>query len=200
MDSITLVLAAGAGLSTSVGPCVAPRYLAMVGATSGRERGENLRVLGAFVGGSVLGYWLVANVAAVAARALALSAYVYAFIAAALIVSALVSLRRTGHHHDHSQPSQTSLGGMFLLGVTTALTVSPCCTPVLAALGIMAVHQPIEATLEVLAFSLGHLAPLGVAAIAGGTLSWLPTRYASAMTVVTAGITLALGCYYAVLA
>lgn len=200
MEVARLVLAAGAGISTSVGPCIAPRYLAMVGATSGRDRAACVRVLSAFVFGSVLGYWLVANVAAVAARALAVSAYVYGVIAAVLVASALVSLARGEKHHCAEAPSQASLGGILLLGATTALTVSPCCTPMLVALGVMAVHQPIDATLEVLCYSAGHLAPLGVAALAGGTFSRFPARFSLAMTTVAAGITLGLGLYYAVLA
>lgn len=200
MQPFTFGLAAIVGMTTSIGPCVAPRYIAVVSSTAGRPLGDRMRMLAVFIAGVVLGYWLIATIASLAARALSLSPMLYWALAITLIGSGLIAIQRVDScdHRDESAP--TSFGGLFLLGIGGSLVVSPCCTPMLAALGVMSASAPLDATLSIVAFSLGHLAPLIVAALAAGAFRRLPAAYASATSVVTGGLTVALGCYYAVLA
>lgn len=150
--------------------------------------------------GVMLGYWLIATIASFAARALSLSPALYWALAATLVASGMFSLVSINRCHHDEAMAPRSLGGMFLLGAAGSLIVSPCCTPMLTALGAMTAGEPLSATLAILSFSLGHVAPLFIATFAAGALRQIPKSFSSAMRMTTAGLTIALGCYYAVLA
>jgi cytochrome c biogenesis protein CcdA len=198
MDGAALTVAVGAGIASSVGPCTAPRSLAILAATTGQSAITRARITGTFLGGALLGYWLVANVAAIAARALSLSPVVYGGVAAILLVSGLVALFRADRTACAHAPGDLPNGAMFLLGLTTSLVVSPCCTPTLAALGMLDARDPFAATLLVAGYGAGHLAPVVLAA-AMGSFRFIKVPAVEA-NVVAAGLTIALGCYYVALA
>jgi cytochrome c-type biogenesis protein len=123
----------------------------------------------------------------------------------------MMLLRATPAKHDHTcgeacaqAKRPRSLGGMFLLGAGSALVISPCCTPVVAAIAgsAAATGSPIRGALLLATYAAGHAAPLFVAGNLGnGVRRLLPRlRNAQAPAIVAAVLLLALGCYYGVLA
>jgi cytochrome c-type biogenesis protein len=93
---------------------------------------------------------------------------------------------------------------VFSLGAASALVVSPCCTPVVAAVIGMTAGSADPAARAMLlgAFTLGHAAPLFLAG-ALGALCDRPLRAwnaSPAPAVVSGALMLALGGYYGMLA
>jgi thiol:disulfide interchange protein DsbD len=202
-----LVFAAGA--VTSVGPCAAPRYVALAALMNVSSRPA--RVVTAFVAGLTAAY-VVLGVAAGALGALwSMSRLVYAALAIVLAASGVVTLLRRDHAaHPHADPAaanagaQASLGGTFLLGASSAFVVSPCCTPIVAGIAGLTTasgHTGVGVAL-LAAFACGHALPI-VSAGALGTrvarcLRGVAASHASA--VVAGTLMLALAAYYGVLA
>jgi cytochrome c biogenesis protein CcdA len=133
-------------------------------------------------------------------------------LAGGLFVGGCLSLIRarpsapgaTGCEHDARPGAYRSLGAVYLLGASSALVVSPCCTPVVA--GIVAVAaatgKPVVGCALLIAYALGHAVPL----IAAGTLSRVAHRLipstigGQAPAIVGAILMMALGAYYGMLA
>jgi len=202
-----LVFAAGA--VTSIGPCSAPRYVALAALVN--ASGRPARVVTAFVAG-LIGAYVVLGVAAGALGALwSASRLVYAALAIALAAGGVVTLLRGGHaSHAHANRAggkgsmQASLGGTFLLGASSAFVVSPCCTPIVAGIaGLTTASGHTGVGVALLAtFACGHALPI-VSAGALGTrvargLRHVAASHASA--VVAGTLMLALAAYYGVLA
>jgi thioredoxin:protein disulfide reductase len=198
-----------AGAVTSVGPCAAPRYVALAALVNASRRPA--RVIAAFVAGLV-GAYVALGVAAGALGTLwTVSRFVYAAVAVALAAAGLVTLLRGGggcHAHDGDRPHHTgaraSLGGTFLLGASSAFVVSPCCTPIVAGIaGLTTASGHTTAGVALLAaFACGHALPI-VSAGALGTRVARALRHvaASQASAVVAGtLMLALAAYYGVLA
>lgn len=197
----TMWLAFAAGASTSIGPCVAPRYLALAALAQGRGlRGRSL-LLAAFCAGTLLGYGAVAAAGSMLAFVTAHSRWLYVLLAVALFAGAIGSLvkaDRQGCTHPGANPS---LGGAFLLGVSTSLVVSPCCTPALLAFGVAFVAGPSATVCALVAcFTVGHLAPTGLLLAGAAIPPSLTLRYRPAVATVNAGLLCALGAYYGMLA
>jgi cytochrome c biogenesis protein CcdA len=198
-----------AGAVTSVGPCAAPRYVALAALVNASRKPG--RVIAAFVAG-LAGAYVVLGVAAGAIGALwTISRFVYAALAVTLAVAGLVTLLRgagASHAHGnvraHEAGARASLGGTFLLGASSAFVVSPCCTPVVAGIAGLttASGHTGEGVALLAAFAVGHALPI-VSAGALGTrvvaaLRHLTASHASA--VVAGTLMLALAVYYGVLA
>jgi thiol:disulfide interchange protein DsbD len=202
-----LVFAAGA--VTSIGPCAAPRYVALAALVSASRR--PVGVLAAFVAG-IVGTYVVLGVAAGALGVLwSASAFVYAALAVVLAGAGIVTLLRgdrASHvHHDDAVPhpgAQAGLGGTFLLGASSAFVVSPCCTPIVAGIaGVTSASGHTGAGVALLAtFACGHVVPLVSAGALGSRVARLLRHVAAsnAPAVVAGTLMLALAAYYGVLA
>jgi len=207
-----IILVFLAGLATSLGPCVAPRYLA-VAAVAGTHR-RPLVPISAFIGGLTAAFMAIGFTAGALGALWSISSTVYALMGLALVAGGTIMLVRAvpgpGSHHEHRETHpgaaavgpNRSLGGIFLLGAASALVISPCCTPVVAAIVATstAIGQPVLGALLLLSYALGHSLPLLLAA----TLRQL-TGYAArvrlpvqASAIVSAVLMLALGFYLAV--
>jgi cytochrome c-type biogenesis protein len=191
------------GTLTSIGPCIAPRYVA-VAALAGSSR-RPLAVLSLF-GLGVVGAYVALGAAAGALGALiAWSAPLYATLATILIVAGIVTLvRATPHAHAEGTAARVpaSAGGTLLLGAATTLVVSPCCTPVIAAIAGLTIvsGRPATGAALLIAFALGHAAPLLLAA-AGARAPFAQRLGASPVpSIVGATLLIALGGFYGALA
>ncbi len=195
MTFVALALACAAGAASSIGPCVAPRYLALAAFARGNIR-TRMPVLASFTAGTVAGYAALAATGGAVSAIVRHSPMLYAVMAVVLAVSAIATLMRDDICCTHATVPR-SLGGIALLGMSSALVVSPCCTPAVLAFGALFVSgSHVSAALLAAAFAAGHLAPLG--------LLLLPVRVSlpdsRAAGTVSAGVTLALGAYYGLLA
>jgi thiol:disulfide interchange protein DsbD len=198
-----------AGAVTSIGPCAAPRYVALAALLNASRRPA--RVVAAFAAGLV-GAYVTIGVAAGALGALwSASRFLYAALAITLAVAGFATLLRvdcTSHVHDDVRAgdagARASFGGTFLLGASSALVVSPCCTPIVAGIAGLTTaggHPAAGATL-LAAFACGHALPI-VSAGALGTHVARALRHvavAHASAVVAGTLMLALAAYYGVLA
>ncbi len=198
-----------AGMVTSIGPCAAPRYVALAALVNASRRPA--RIVAAFVAGLV-GAYVVLGAAAGALGALwSASRFVYAALAVMLAVAGVTTLLRGGsasHVHDIAHAHQTggraSLGGTFLLGASSALVVSPCCTPIVAGIaGLTTASGHTGVGVALLAtFACGHALPIvSVSALGTRVAQTLRQVAASHASPVVAGtLMLALAAYYGVLA
>jgi thiol:disulfide interchange protein DsbD len=198
-----LPLAALAGVTTSFGPCVAPRYLALASLVDGRRRFAPVCF---FTGGLVVTFVSLGFGASIVADLISHLATVYALLSIVLIAFGVGTLFREPHrcHAATAGGSLSSASGAFTMGAASALVVSPCCTPIvvgIAGLGAFD-RDPARAALYLATFSIAHAAPLflvnlGGSSIAGRIRGWEAT---GAPAVVTGALTVALGCYYGILA
>jgi thiol:disulfide interchange protein DsbD len=198
-----------AGVVTSIGPCAAPRYVALAAVVNASRR--PWRASAAFVAG-LTGAYVVLGAAAGALGALwSVSRFVYAAMALVLAVAGLATLvRGAGGPHPHAEEdhadrsARASTGGTFLLGASSALVVSPCCTPIVAGIaGLTTGAGHAAAGMALLAaFACGHAVPVvsagALGARAAGALRHLAASHAPA--VVAGTLMLALATYYGVLA
>jgi cytochrome c-type biogenesis protein len=192
-----------AGLTTSVGPCVAPRYLALaalVANMNGRRRW--LRVI-CFMAGLLLCYGVLAATASLVGAVVALSRFLYLGLAVCFLGLGLRGLIVT-QSCERARMVGTSSGLALITGGALGLVFSPCCTPVVGLMAIVttATGSPFTALLTVLAFGLGHVAPLATVALGLDLGERLAFRHVldDAMVTIGGGLSLALGCYYGVLA
>lgn len=197
----TMGLAFLAGASTSVGPCVAPRYLALAALAQGRPLRGRALLLAALCTGTLLGYSAFAAAGSMLAFVTAHSRWLYVLLAVSLFAGAIASLAKTGQGRCTRDGANPSLGGTFLLGVSSSLVISPCCTPALLAFGAAFAQGPFANALALVAcFTAGHLAPTGLILAGSVVPASFAQRHASALTTVNAGLLCALGAYYGVLA
>lgn len=202
-DVVSFAWAAVAGLITSIGPCVAPRYLAAAGMFAASDSPlARLRLLTAFVVGTLSAYFAIATAGSLLFRLVSASPYVYFLTAAILAVFGVRTILRDDHDDDcRTRRATPGLGGAFLLGMLSSAAISPCCTPVLVAFGAMSglVTTPLGLSGLVAAFTAGHLAPLAFACAGANTFNRIVGRYRIAASTVTGAIMMAVALYYAVL-
>ncbi|MDB5027162.1 MAG: putative c-type cytochrome biosis protein CcdA [Candidatus Eremiobacteraeota bacterium] len=201
-------LAFAAGGVTAVGPCAAPRYVAVAALAHAARR--PWVVVAAFAAGLVGAYVMLGFAAGAAGALWSASAYVYAGLALLLAGGGVATLLRAGHGDAagpcaHDQPGpRASLGGSFLLGASSAFVVSPCCTPVVAAIAGLTLTggRTGEGTALLAAFACGHALPVLVAGSLGARFSSALRRVGSSQAPATVGggLMLALAAYYGALA
>jgi len=191
----TLGAAFAMGLTTSIGPCMAPRFLALraiVTHAAGRERWWRVAC---FMAGLLCAYALLATVASLVWTIAEISRYAYLALGTAF---SIVALRMLTAHEScaHETAPRLSRGSAFFTGGALGFIVSPCCTPVaaIAANITMAGGSMGSAALAASAFAAGHLAPLAATGVRSLRLS------GSASATISAGLSMALACYYWVLA
>jgi cytochrome c-type biogenesis protein len=203
MNTLAVAAAFGAGLSTSVGPCVAPRYLALTAITAHtRGRSRYLRVV-CFVAGLLACYALLGTAASLIGQVEVFSRVIYLALAAAFLGFGLHALlvRRSCAHSARRQP----LGGIALAsGGALGLVLSPCCSPVVAIIASVGLSPGSIATslTGALAFAAGHLAPLATIGLGVGASERLTgiRALSGAGSTVSGGLALALAAYYGLLA
>jgi cytochrome c biogenesis protein CcdA len=203
-DSGRLPLVALAGAVTSLGPCVAPRYVAIAALLGNRRQ---TLTIAAFVAGMVTAYTALGFGAGLLAQVSGHASALYVVLAVALAAGGIITLCRGSscdhaHHTINEGAKPHRLSGVFSLGAASALVVSPCCTPILAAVVGMSVDANPTTRAELLAaFALGHAAPL----FAVGTFGSLCARTfrtwnaSPAPPVVSGALMIALGAYYGLL-
>lgn len=195
-----------AGLLSSVGPCVAPRFMAAASLASNGYRRNGAMLVCSFVAGLVTMYAGFGAGASMLGRALSASTWLYGALALALSISGAASLWRDEPicSHECASGQAPRSGGAFLLGASFALVVSPCCTPLVFAVltYTSAAGSPLYGSALLGCFALGHALPILTAGAGAGSISALLTRYAvrRAASVVSATLMLALAGYYGVLA
>jgi cytochrome c biogenesis protein CcdA len=199
------LLAFGAGIASSAGPCIAPRFVAVT-ALAGAPGAARWKSIAAFAAGLCASYVLLGIAAGLLSRVAAVSGNLYAFLAILLLALGLHALLTDPARHRCSGPRSAngSLGAAFLLGGSSALIVSPCCAPVVVTLGsLTAARSSVTlGAVSIAAYALGHAVPL---ALAGFGWNAIGTRidagvWKSVSQMVGGGLMLALAGYYAVLA
>lgn len=203
--SYATLAAFAAGVATSVGPCTAPRLLAAAGVATGSPA-TRWSLTGALAAGLISAYALFGVAASALSAAFDYSRDIFLGLAALLAACGLRTL--LWDRRDDCCVPQTerraSLGATFLLGSSFAFVVSPCCTPVVAAIVAYAGGSGGAAfgAACLAAFALGHALPLFVlAALGAAGSSWLVRlRVSEAMPVVSASMMIALAAYYGLLA
>jgi cytochrome c-type biogenesis protein len=192
-----------AGLATSIGPCVAPRYVAVAAFASSARHPR--RVTASFACGVVGAYVAIGSAAGFIAALRTWSTLVYAALAVTLVTAGLWSLlREESPGHAHAARVPVSIGGTLLLGAASAVVASPCCTPIVAGIAGLTIvsGRPYEGAALLACFALGHVAPALLAGTAGSRGAGVVARMAAggAAKLVGATLMLALGAYYGVLA
>jgi cytochrome c-type biogenesis protein len=196
-----------AGILTSIGPCIAPRYIAVAALANATHR--PLPAIGAFVGGLIGAYVLLGFAAGGLGMMVGLANTINGILAVVLLIGGIVTLTHARvddpvcMHARYGRTFDRSMGGIFLLGATSALVVSPCCTPVIVAIFATssAMGRPIAGALSLGIFALGHTLPLMVAGFANATfrnLAHLATSQAPG--IIAGALMVALGVYYGALA
>jgi hypothetical protein len=198
-----VALAFVAGVSGSVGPCAAPRYLAIAGLAGSSSPRSRLRALLAFAVGVTCVSALMVESSAMVFAALAWSGVLYGVLSVAFLVAGTWSLLRGERACAHDSARVSSSGAAFALGAVCALVPSACCTPFLIGLGTLGANAtPSVNAAAGAAFALGHLSALGTVVVG----SWPLMRFLAdgrarvAARTVGGGLSLALAAYYAVLA
>jgi len=199
MSAIALMATFTAGLSTSVGPCVAPRYLALTAIVARSNGPERWVRIVCFVAGLVACYVLLATAASLLAHVAALSRIIYALLALGFLIFGCNALlvRSVCSHAVHGRASSSAT---LLAGCVLGLVVSPCCTPVMAMIATIgaASASPTNALLGAASFAAGHLAPLTTIGFGfGGFDRIVPgSTLRDAASTVGGGLSLALAAYY----
>jgi cytochrome c biogenesis protein CcdA len=203
-DAGRLPLVALAGAVTSLGPCVAPRYVAIAALLGERRRALTIA---AFVAGMVTAYTALGFGAGLLAQIAGHASSLYIILAVSLAAGGLITLCcgascDHAHHPRHERREPHRLSGVFSLGAASALVVSPCCTPILAAVAGMSVDANPATRAELLAaFACGHAAPLFVVGTFGSLCARTFRRWnaSPAPAVVSGALMLALSAYYGLL-
>jgi cytochrome c-type biogenesis protein len=173
-------LAFSAGTLSSLGPCVAPRLLAVASCVGARPPRQARIVVAAFLAGLVAAYASFGLIASLLGRLLDISRWTYDAVALALLAGGIVTLIQAepqAHDACRTQTAQTrnqtpSLGGVFLLGASFALVIAPCCTPLVATIVAYAsdVGDPFYGASMLAFFALGHGLPVAIVGLSAGTI------------------------------
>ncbi|MBC5816224.1 MAG: sulfite exporter TauE/SafE family protein [Candidatus Eremiobacteraeota bacterium] len=203
-SAFALVFVAGA--ATSVGPCAAPRLIAISGLNATGDKGGMRANAAAFVSGLIVAYASFGVFASLLGRVTTFSHWIYIALGMGLAAGAVATLtfRRGEHSHDVREPTKASPGAAFLLGGSFAFVVSPCCTPLVV--GILAycsqIHNAMYGAGLLSVFALGHAVP--IVALASGTAlisrALRRLNLEEALRVVGGALMLALSGYYLCLA
>jgi cytochrome c-type biogenesis protein len=203
MSALAVATAFTAGLATSVGPCVAPRYLAL-SAIAARATGRARWIrIGSFVAGLLTCYALLVATASLIGKLMAFSRSIYLALALGFVAFGLQALivRRSCSHAARQRTSST---GALLSGTALGLVLSPCCSPVIAMLAAVSASSG-SLAISVscgLAFAAGHVAPLLTVGFGFSAVKrFAPVHaFSGAGTTISGGLALALAAFYGLLA
>ena len=193
-----------AGLITSVGPCLAPRFIAAAGLAAHGDRKMAIARVGSMMAGLIATYALFGAMAPAIARVGVFSTAIYVCVAGGLLLAGVRTLLLVPAKCGHSHPQVGRSGGAFFLGVSFALVLSPCCAPVLLAIVTytLSAGTPLYGCALLAAFALGHALPLALSAFGvhrAVTFGFGAFSREAAATV-SGALMVALGLYYAALA
>lgn len=199
-----LPLVVFAGMVTSLGPCVAPRYIAIAALVG---EGRRSLTIAAFVAGIVTAYTALGFGAGLLTEITGHASALYVVLALALACGGVATLLRgsgcaRSHHDDPKMKQASRPSAAFSLGAASALVVSPCCTPVVAAVvGMAADANPLSRAALLGAFALGHAAPLFAFGSLGSVCARTFRRWnaSPAPAIVSGSLMLALAAYYGLL-
>lgn len=195
-----------AGAVTSIGPCVAPRFIAVAGLSANRGAAHALAGAAAFVAGLACAYASLGALAGLLLHDARIGTAVYAAVAAAFAVGGIATLcsRSSGCAHSHGGGRARSAGAAFLLGASFSFVVAPCCTPIVMAILAYAgsAGDPLYGSALLGVYALGHALPVFAAAAGARGAGRLFEKYAAAhaASLVAGTLMLAISAYYAVLA
>ena len=201
MTNAAIPFAAGlAGVATSVGPCVAPRFVAVVAiAQSGSRRARYERV-SAFACGVAAGYAVLTSAMSMLTRLTAWTSAIDGLLAAVFVIAAIRSATSSARHRCRDE-STASAGRAFVTGMSLSLVGSPCCAPVLLGLAALSGSTITPAAVAIAAgcFALGHVIPLvAVGSVAAEAVrAFAAPSWANARATVACGLFLGLGAFYA---
>lgn len=200
-------LAFAAGLLTSIGPCMAPRFIAVAGLAAGKPRAKACALVCCFISGIVLVYAAFGAASSLFRDAARYSTWTYGIVALALAVGGTLALWRDeecGCAESRGYFDGAGASAAFLLGASFALVVSPCCAPLVV--GILAYTSAsgdaLYSCLVLACFALGHALPILAAAFGTHRAASLFQRHnvRAGATVVGASLMLGVAGYYALLA
>lgn len=197
--------ALGAGLLTSAGPCVAPRWIAMSSMAASVDAGVRWKMLAAFIAGNCAVFIALGTIAGGIGAVAAASPFIDAAVAAAAIAAGTYTILRSAHvpacAHAGIRKGRTTLSGALLGGMAFGAVGGPCCGPVatvLAGVGVAGGSAGYSTAL-LGAYALGHCAPLVALHVGARFLQRLAIPTASVQTV-SGALMLGLGAYFACLA
>ena len=191
-----------AGLMTSLGPCVAPRLIAaasIAASTSGWRRRILLQI--SLAAGLCVGYLLVGVCADLLASLVSNVSVIYAVLAAALFIAGVRTIvTANGHGGCITMPSQRFATPTFLFGVSFALVLSPCCTPIIAAIAQIAHFSGdwVFTSACIVSFACGHAVPMLCTGTCGIALRSSLVRFESACSIVAGSLLVGMAAYYVV--
>jgi thiol:disulfide interchange protein DsbD len=203
-DAARFPLVACAGMLTSIGPCVAPRYVALASILSGPRRAITIAL---FIAGIITVYMALGFGAGLLSAVTQNAARIDVALALILVAGGLVTLLRRSEHRCHDGAASVTphrLSSIFCLGAASALVISPCCTPIVAAVIAFPSLDPSPGARAALlgAFAFGHAVPLLALGSTGALFAERLHRWTAspAPAVVSGTLMLALGAYYGLLA
>jgi cytochrome c-type biogenesis protein len=205
-STLAPILAFGAGALSSLGPCVAPRLLAVASCVGAKPARQARIVVAAFLAGLIAAYASFGLIGSLLGRLVDISRWTYDALALGLLVGGILTLiQAEPDTHDACRTHATSahppsLGGVFLLGASFAFVIAPCCTPLVATIVAYAsdVGDPFYGASMLALFALGHGLPLAIAGLCAGTcIERLRTTMLHQATAIASGtIMLALSAFY----
>ena len=180
----------GAGLATSLTPCIYPMIPITAGilggaGAAGRSRGRTAAMTLAYVSGLALVYSLLGLVAGLTGTlfgTVSSSPWAYFAMANLLLVFGLALLdvipvsAPAGWVSWAASRGAGSLGGVFAMGAASGLVAAPCGAPAFAAVltFVAATGSAVLGMVYLLVFSLGLTALLVVVGLSSGALAALP--------------------------
>lgn len=211
-SAVAYPLVFGAGIVTSIGPCAAPRYVAV--AALAHAAHAPWTIVLAFAAGLVGAYVALGAAAGVVGALWSASPAIYGALAFALLAGGIATLLRAAPADDaHScerrdvrrgSRGTAGSGGAFLLGASSVLVVSPCCTPIVAGIAglTIATSRTLDGVTLLAAFACGHVVPVALAGALGARFAASVRRLAAsqAPAIVSGSLMLALAAYYGALA
>ena len=158
-----------AGVAGSAGPCLAPRLVAAAGCAAADPRHAG-RAVAAYLAGLIFAYAALGYALGLIARLVQLSPWMHAILAGSFALAGIAGLIRADAREctlEHDGPHGTSLGAMFLVGASAAFVLSPCCTPLVSAIGAYgaAAGKPLSAAILLAIYALGHGLPPALLAL-----------------------------------
>ncbi|MBV8489400.1 MAG: hypothetical protein JO199_02630 [Candidatus Eremiobacteraeota bacterium] len=196
-----------AGLMTSAGPCVAPRFLAMAALAEEAPAVRRALLAGAFVMGLCASYVVLGLSGAAVGMLGKFSSIGYAVLCAAALIAGVRTIAAGGTKRCRHDVAQARVGttpaAAFLAGFGGSAISSPCCGPLamfVGGAGVAAGDTSFAASM-LAAFALGHALPLVTfGCISARIRRVLVDRWpAGAVATVSGALTLALGGYYGIL-
>jgi len=193
------------GVASSIGPCVAPRFLALAACVTGNK--NVARTVLSFISGLVVAYLLFGVAISLLSDLQIFASSIYVIVAGALVIGGLYTLWHARTTHDACEhpagPKLLTWWRTALFGASFAFVVSPCCTPVVIAILVITARMgsPLFGMLLLAIFALGHSVPLIACGVAGARFNAFLSRFRldQAAAIASGTLMLALGAYYVVL-